>query len=363
MAVVDTHMHPFPLLSGDCGYPTVEEHRNYLQFYLSTHSEPARRLKDHRINADADGALLEHLDDFSGLKEANFRSGPYGRFEWEWEGETYYRTFLPPSLLENSAPIEFLRLSMARAGVDVAVLQNSPLYGRLNEMFAKAASDYPDTFIGLADVVAAEAGTEAECERLRHAIEDLGLSGVYYANRGLIASNYRYGLDDEVFDPYWETLRSLGVPVFWELQGVPYPTAPTYLEQVERLNRWCDRYPDIPCLLTHGVTPEDLAGELPAPIAGILAREQVMVEILYPISWGREHEYPFAELRPALRRLYDLVGPDRLTWGSDMPNVERNCTYRQSLDYLRHGLADVASATEMDAILGGNALRLVGKSR
>ena len=30
-----------------------------------------------------------------------------------------------------------------------------------------------------------------------------------------------------------------------------------------------------------------------------------------------------------------LFGAHRLVWGSDMPNVERNCTYRQSLDYLR----------------------------
>ena len=29
------------------------------------------------------------------------------------------------------------------------------------------------------------------------------------------------------------------------------------------------------------------------------------------------------------------MGGQRLLWGSDMPNVERNATYRQSLDYLR----------------------------
>ncbi|HNT88270.1 MAG TPA: tyrosine-type recombinase/integrase, partial [Candidatus Hydrogenedentes bacterium] len=29
------------------------------------------------------------------------------------------------------------------------------------------------------------------------------------------------------------------------------------------------------------------------------------------------------------------LGADRLVWGSDMPNVERFCTYKQSLDYVR----------------------------
>ena len=41
-----------------------------------------------------------------------------------------------------------------------------------------------------------------------------------------------------------------------------------------------------------------------------------------------------------------------------MPNVERNCTYRQSLDYLRHGLAGIATPRELDAILGENVVRL-----
>ena len=55
------------------------------------------------------------------------------------------------------------------------------------------------------------------------------------------------------------------------------------------------------------------------------------------------------------------VGPARLAWGSDMPNVERNCTYHQSLEYLRQGLKGVATTADLDHILGGNILRLVGE--
>ena len=44
-------------------------------------------------------------------------------------------------------------------------------------------------------------------------------------------------------------------------------------------------------------------------------------------------------------------------WGSDMPNVERSCTYRQSLDYLRR-YCDFPPASDMDRILGDNAVRL-----
>jgi hypothetical protein len=43
-----------------------------------------------------------------------------------------------------------------------------------------------------------------------------------------------------------------------------------------------------------------------------------------------------------------------------MPNVQRYCTYPQSLDYLRDHCSDIVPPREMDLILGGNAARLFG---
>ena len=54
-----------------------------------------------------------------------------------------------------------------------------------------------------------------------------------------------------------------------------------------------------------------------------------------------------------------MVGGGRLVWGSDMPNVERHCTYRQSLDYLRQ-FGRIIPPSEMDRILGGNLAALFG---
>ena len=52
-----------------------------------------------------------------------------------------------------------------------------------------------------------------------------------------------------------------------------------------------------------------------------------------------------------------VLGAGRLVWGSDMPNVERFCTYGQSLEYLRR-YCDFLPASDMDRILGDNAARL-----
>ena len=56
-------------------------------------------------------------------------------------------------------------------------------------------------------------------------------------------------------------------------------------------------------------------------------------------------------------RLYQKLGASKLLWGSDMPNVERSCTYRQTLTYLtRH--CDFIPAADLDLIVGGNASAL-----
>jgi hypothetical protein len=39
---------------------------------------------------------------------------------------------------------------------------------------------------------------------------------------------------------------------------------------------------------------------MPEAVASLLAREQLMAEILYPMHWGRDHEYPFPEFKPGV---------------------------------------------------------------
>lgn len=355
--IVDSHAHIFPHLGGPCGFPSVAEHLRFLQLYIAGHSNPVRRLKDH--------AVVEGKRPLSGppvapdsLLDVNFRVGKYGRFEWTLDGEDYYLSFLPPNMQELESPADFLLQQMAHAGVDRVVLQNAHLYGRLEEYFSSAVQGHPDKFIGLAGVFEWRASLPEEIHRLRHSVKELGMRGLYYANRGLFMEGHKRSFDDESFEPFWHEVETLGISVFWEMGPVPEPKPENLLREIDRLNRWAERHPTIPCLYTHGIGPDLLAGDPPEPVARLLANEQFMIEILYPIHWARDHQYPFPELRPVLRKLYDAVGSERLAWGSDMPNVERNCTYKQSLEYLYSGL-DFVSSSEMDRVLGQNVLRLL----
>jgi len=356
--VVDSHVHIFPPLAEASGFVSEGEHRQFLQLYMATHGEPVRRLRDHSVvqrQTLHDG----QLNSPESLCDVDFRVGRFGRFEWTVDEEDLYLQYFPPSLQPMASPPEFMLQQMARAGVDRAVLQNARPYGRLNTYFAEAVRAYPHKFIGLADVDESNAHHVQEIDTLHHAVRELGMRGLYYANRALIRSSYARMFDDPLFDPLWEEVRGLGIPVFWEIVGVPDPAnEQDLLREIDRFNRFSRRWPTIRGVWTHGFSPELLA-RMPGSLAELLGLEQLSIEILYPIYWARTHDYPFPELRTALETLYRHVGGERLIWGSDMPNVERNCTYRQSLEYLRVVTSGWLNAADVDRILGQNVARLL----
>jgi hypothetical protein len=124
-----------------------------------------------------------------------------------------------------------------------------------------------------------------------------------------------------------------------------------------------ERFPAVRHLLVHGV-PSALYADgqdrltLPGVLEALLAEGPVQAEILYPIAWGGRHEYPYGRAHTHIRQLLDRFGTGRFLWGSDAPNVERYCTYAQSLTYFTR-YSDYLSDAERRAILRDNAVALL----
>ena len=127
--------------------------------------------------------------------------------------------------------------------------------------------------------------------------------------------------------------------------------------------RWVERYPEVQSIYTHGIPlyrfMRDGALDIPDEIWGPLTARNVFVEVLIPILMGGEWDFPYVEAQSLIRDYYEKLGPSRLIWGSDMPNVERHCTYAQSLNYLRN-YCDFIKPDEMEMICGGNIAALLG---
>ena len=99
--------------------------------------------------------------------------------------------------------------------------------------------------------------------------------------------------------------------------------------------------------------------EFPEELLAVYRHQALMLEVMFPITYGGVWDYPYPEAQSLVESLRDQVGAGRLMWGSDMPNVERFCTYRQSLDYVRK-YCPFLTAREKDLILGDNCAAFYG---
>ena len=129
---------------------------------------------------------------------------------------------------------------------------------------------------------------------------------------------------------------------------------------LEVLARVAQRFPSITFLVHHlGRLQEK---NQPAPDRAALAAAIPPGNLWFKIS-GFHHlaanprGYPFPELQPVVRELYEKIGPRRLVWGSDFPIVAQFLTYRESIDVFRDQAPYIA-ASDKDLILGGNLSRL-----
>ena len=364
LEIVDGHCHIFPSLAGACGFPDAATHLMYQQRAMHMHgNQPYRRQRDHQRVAKR---ALWSPDDPSPAgraTDAGFRAGRCGRFEWETDGEPTYVQFLPPHMADLSAPPEVIVTSMDYAGVTTAILQNDHIYGNLAEDFAATGKAYPGRFIGLAQVDEANAYTDEQLQILRDQVERLGMAGLYFTTAGLSLSGYKPLHDDPVYDPLWKEVARLNLPLFW----VQFGASPvgTYEDEMLCLERIVQRHPDLSHVLVHGIPTAIYADKrdrvsLPEVITRLVHSGHVYPELLYPISWGGRHDYPYARAAIQFRQLYDRFGPDRFIWGSDMPNVERFCTYRQSLTYALDYF-DFLSDADRRLIFRENALGLFSR--
>ena len=351
--IVDAHTHVFPPMGGPSGFRTTRDHMRFVR-WLMFHRSAGRRLDDNSIVVGRDWYKGEDPDDL------HFRGGRHGKFLWTAGGVDYSRQYLPPTLAGLASPPELIVAQMDYVGVDKAVIQTGHTYGRLNGYLAATVRRFPDRFGALAMVDEWRIDQPGQIRALDRAIDELGLRGLSFQTGNIQGLGRTEPLDDPGFFPFWDRVREMGIPVFWNIT-TREPGREAYLAEHAAFGRWLERYPEITSVYTHGIPlyrfQETGKVSLPREVWEPLHAPNLIVEILIPILQGFAWDYPYVEARPIIREYYERLGPDRLAWGSDLPNVERFCTYRQSLDYLRR-YCDFIGPADMSKICGGNIQRL-----
>src|SRR5262249_24339509 len=175
--------------------------------------------------------------------------------------------------------------------------------------------------------------------------EELGLPGLFFQQLGFPTPDATVWGDD-AYVPFWNEVSRLGLVVY--LHGMRHHGAMAGLAR---------RFPDTTFLfsLPSGRFAREGRHHIPEDIDGLMRLPNVLAEIC-PIAYGFSYEYPYTEVHPTIRPLYETYGGSKFCWGSDMPNLERFCTYLPGLDFLRRHCPFIARE-DMGMILGANAAR------
>ena len=188
----------------------------------------------------------------------------------------------------------------------------------------------------------------------------LGLKGLYYS-QDFSRHGYSRNFDDCAFAAFWDKIAAYRLPVFVELSATPHYDRASYIANLLALDRVMQRHRALRFVLVMGPPVAHFARsgqwDFPADVLAAYRRDNLLIEIMFPITWGGVWDYPYPQAQELIRHLRDLFGASKLIWGSDMPNVERFCTYRQSLHYVQ-SYCPFFAPSEKDAVLGNNAAEL-----
>jgi predicted TIM-barrel fold metal-dependent hydrolase len=357
--IVDCHAHVFENWQGACGHPSYDVHLKYIQKNLTRPAAKAFRVRDGMVVTPS--MLFRRADNtWAGLTDVGLRVGRYGRLEFTHEGEEYAIQYMPVGMQTIQSPPDFLIAQMTYAGIDHCILQAGGGYGAMNDYNAFAQNHFPAKFTGLLSVDEAIADHDDVLAEVDRAHLGLGLKGLYYS-QDFSRHGYSRNLDDCAFAAFWDKIAAYRLPVFVELSATPHYDRASYIANLLALDCVMRRHRALRFVLVMGPPVAHFARsgqwDFPADVLAAYRRDNLLLEIMFPITWGGAWDYPYPQAQELVRHMRDLFGASKLMWGSDMPNVERFCTYRQSLDYVQRYCPFLAPS-EKDAVLGKNAAEL-----
>ena len=316
--IIDAHFHVIPPIGRGYGGGDTKLQMKFFQHEVRRR-RPFTRKSDGVV---VDEALMNNpdSDDMNDLPDVNLRMREYGKGDITVDGVDYecqaWEYARRHKVRDNDVPPEYGVAEMDRVGVDMAVLQSDHLYGSLNEYYGEAMRNYPNRFIGLAQIYEWEAEQPAQLERLERSILEQGNKGLYFRTEPLPFGHNYLLADDPKFEPLWRKVQELNIPVWWYLCSTRTKNRfDGFMEHIAAMDRWAQRHPEIPAVLTHGIdslrifegTPR--AHEIPDEAMVLLKRPNVHVEIMFYRYWP---PYPFIGAQQAIRRLCDELGPEKI---------------------------------------------------
>jgi predicted TIM-barrel fold metal-dependent hydrolase len=224
---------------------------------------------------------------------------------------------------------------MDAAGVDAAVLVPPSWEGERNDLVLAAAKTWPTRFAAVGRI-----SDDASGDDLRQ----IGRLPGMLALR-VILSDQTAWVRQGAFHPLWEAAASSGVPLM--------VAAANHFDVISEVLK---TFPTLRIVFDHCATTYRTPSTFPwwdfEDVVKLAKSPNIAVKLTALPCISRQG-YPWTDVTPYIRRLYDAFGSERLFWGSDLSRLP--CPYTQLVEFFMTGIPWL-TPRDRDLIMG-DALR------
>lgn len=253
------------------------------------------------------------------------------------------RQMLPPFMIDGKNTAEVFLSNMDYAQVSAAVITQEYIDGIQNDYLSEVASRYPDRFLVCGMCEFRKPGFLNQAKELI----SKGFKAIKIPAQRLLLKDGRVMLNSEEMMQLFHLMEEHNIILSIDLADGA--------EQVPEMEEIIQECPHLKVAIGHFgmVTRPDWKEQI------LLARHpNVMVES-GGITWLFNDEfYPFKGAVKAIREAADLVGMEKLMWGSDYPRTITAITYKMSYDFLVK--SSELTESEKHLFLGENAKKFYG---
>jgi predicted TIM-barrel fold metal-dependent hydrolase len=233
---------------------------------------------------------------------------------------------------------------MDEAGIDRVVIVPPSLEGDRVDYAQEAVKRHPGRFAIMARIALDKPDRVARLATWR---DQPGVLGVRL-NFGTREAPW---LTDGTADWFWPAAEKAGLPVMF-----------LTWRQTSLFARIAERHPQLTLVVDHmgaglrvgldssGAMRNNIVQEAIAQVAALAKYPNVSVK-LSSVPLISTEPYPFRDVTPHIRRLFDAYGPQRCYWGTDLTNSFARVTYRQRVTHFTEELSFL-SESDKDWIMG-----------
>jgi predicted TIM-barrel fold metal-dependent hydrolase len=237
------------------------------------------------------------------------------------------------------ATVEELLPLLDAARVDYAIAVQPSVYGWDNSYLCECIERHSGRLIGvcLVDPHAANAA-----ERLRYWCVDRGCRGLRINSIGQPSADW---LLTPAMEPLWGEIIRLHVPLCLQVS----------VAHAQAVARLAERQPELTLIVDYfggeafrHATPVDF-------LSALTARDNVLCKVLL-VAQDSHESWPYCDLLPFYREVFDAFGASRLIYGAEFPYVLAYTKYERAMRWL--DTWPFLSQRERTAILDGTARRI-----